>query len=139
MKAVLSIITILIFSFVSAQNSSASSEKQKDYEATRVYFKPFNKTISYKIESVLAQENILNLKKNDIIKVSLKNGMIVYRNKKKYSQYKLIPETKDSKNYFRWNTYGVDIKKDKIEICKITNQQKEAPESGWKDSYKIKK
>lgn len=134
-----------------------SAEKQIDYEKSKAYFGQFQKPVKYEVKSVKNDENPLNLLKNDIIEVSLENGMILYRNNKKYSQYKLIPATKEfsyprncikapcptvkeTKNYFRWEDYGIIFNDNSVLVTKFNDNTKPRINSNhWEILYEIKK
>lgn len=141
---------------------SDSLEKQKNYEKSKAYFEQFQKPVKYKVKSVNKQKNPLHLLQNDIIEVSLQNGMILYRKNKKQNQYKLMPENKEfssqrncikapcppdkeTKNYFRWEDYGIIFNDNSASLFNFNDKTKPGPiinklnQLSWETLYEIEK
>lgn len=131
------------------------SEIKHSAEDSLTYSEKYKLPFKFKVITISKQTNPLKLIKNDIIEISLENGLTVYRKSKKHNQYKLIPETKDfiiqpncikapcpstkkTKNYFRWDDWGISINEDRISVY---NFQKftENKNSDWEHSYEIQK
>lgn len=137
-------------------------EKQKNYEKSKAYFEHFQKPVKYKVKSVNKQKNPLQLLQNDIIEVSLQNGMILYPKNKKQNQYKLMPEIKEfshqpncikqpcppdkeTKSYFRWEDYGIIFNDNSISLFNFNDKTGSAPiinklnQLYWENLYEIEK
>lgn len=69
---------------------------QKEKTANKIIVSDTKPTDPFPAEKeftvVSMDENILDLKKGDVIKISTKNGLKVYRNKKLLNNYKLVPQ-----------------------------------------------
>lgn len=121
-----------------------SLKKVQQYEKSKAYFSQFDTPVKYRVTAIHEKQNPLKLSQNDIIKVSLKNGMIVYRKGKKINQYKLKPTTKtfttqpqcakppcppitETKDYFSWGSYSIQVNNSSINMTPVLGDKKSGP------------
>ncbi len=86
-------------------------------DGAAAYFRQFVHPLKLIVQHADSSLNLFGLRENDILEISLQNGLRIYNKDKNVKQYKLIPQTQEfsnvTKNYFQWGDWGVHFIKEK--------------------------